>query len=305
MLYSGREHIFPWVLRPIPGKEAWLNAPFLFARNGFGLLLLMVLALVMVYYSLKSDRLFREDRGTGKEQDNGWRRQRILSPILGIVYGFAASLMGFDLVMSLDPGWYSTLFGGYFFIGTFYTGVAAVYLLALLLSGREELRDSLKPTLFHDLGKLLLAFCIFTGYLFYSQFLVIWYGNVPEETRYIILRVKLTPWEPLAWVILFMIFFAPFVTLLSRRVKLKKTAMIILSLLVMAGMWMERFILVIPSLWHAQEIPLGLMEGFITLGYLGVVGLCLTEFLKRVPIMPISDPLYREYLEARQERLRP
>ena len=190
-------------------------------------------------------------------------------------------------------------------MGCFYSAIAALYLLALIVASDGNMKDHLFPRHFHDLGKLLLAFCLFTGYLFYAQFLTIWYGNVPEETRYVILRVKLTPWEPLAWVVLFMIFLLPFFILLGRRVKLNRRAMMLLSLMVIVGMWLERFVLVVPSLWKGGGIPLGLTEVLVTAGYLGIVGSCVTGFLKRVPILPISDPLFRESLKIKEERLRP
>jgi hypothetical protein len=331
VLYFGRMDLFPWIREPVPGKQVWLNAPFLFARNGAGLLLLTITSLAMIYFSLKADREwikksnppvppfpkggtegFSGDEGDfggeGTEGDSGnlsWKRQCILSPILGILYAFVLTLTGFDLVMSLDRHWYSTLLGGYFLVGCFYSAVAALYLLSLIVARTDSLKDHLLPRHFHDLGKLVLAFCLFTGYLFYAQFLTIWYGNVPEETRYVILRVKLTPWEPLAWVVLFMVFLLPFFVLLGRRAKLNRLAMILLSLMIMAGMWLEKFILIAPSLWKKDGIPLGLTEALVTAGYLGIVGLCLTEFLKRVPILPVSDPLFRESMAMKEERLRP
>jgi len=207
--------------------------------------------------------------------------------------------------MSLDRGWYSTLFGGYFLVGSFYSGIAAIYLLALLVGRSEPLREHVGPRHFHDLGKLLFAFSLFTGYLFYVQFLTIWYGNLPAETRYVILRVKTTYWEPLAWTVLFTMFVIPFLVLLSRRVKLQRTPMILLSLLIMAGMWLEKLILVAPSLWKGKDFPLGVTEVMITAGFFGVMGLCLTVFLRRVSIVPISDPLFRASVEMNKERLEP
>jgi hypothetical protein len=312
LLYFGRLQLFPWIGEPLAGKEVWLNVPFLFARNSAGLLLLTGVALAVIYFSLKGDREWREhtwEKGTEIPDDGpwriSWRRQQILSPVLGIVYAFVMTLVSFDLVMSLDRHWYSTLLGGYFLVGSFYSGVAAIYLLALLAGRTGALKRYVGPRHFHDLGKLLLAFSLFTGYLFYVQFLTIWYGNLPEETRYVILRVKTTPWEPLAWVVLFTIFVIPFVVLLSRRVKLKRIPMILLSLMVIAGMWLERLILVAPSLWKGKDLPVGAIEVVITAGFLGVVGLCLTVFLGRVSIVPASDPLFRETEAANKERLTP
>jgi hypothetical protein len=312
LLYFGRMELFPWVREPVEGKQAWLNVPFLFARNGAGLLLLTLLSLALVYLSVKSDRQWHERTREAAPSDPGdgpwganWKRQLVLSPILGIAYAFVLTLVGFDLVMSLDRHWYSTLLGGYFLVGCFYTAVAAIYFLSLLTGRTEGLRDHLLPRHFHDLGKLELAFCLFTGYLFYAQFLTIWYGNLPEETRYVILRVKLTPWEPVAWVVLFMIFVLPFFILLGRRVKLKRLFMMLLSLMIMVGMWLERFILVAPSLWKQAGIPLGFTEVLVTSGYVGLVGLSLTAFLRRVPILPVSDPLFIESTEREEQRLEP
>jgi hypothetical protein len=311
VLFFGRTYLFPWIEGPQPLRQAWLNVPFFFARNGAGLLLLTAAALLMIRFSLRADHAWSEGAAarTGEvfaiPPGTDWKRQRILSPILLIAYSFVLTLVGFDLVMSLDPHWYSSLFGAYFFVGCFYTGIVALCLLSLITSGKEGLKDHVRPRNFHDLGKLVLAFCLFTGYLFYAQFLTIWYGNVPEETRYVILRVKLTPWEPLAWVTLFMIFLVPFFVLLSRKIKVQRIPMIVLSLVIMGGMWLEKLILVAPSLSKGGEIPLGATEVFVTAGFLGVHGLCLSGFLKRVPSIPLSDPLLRQWTERRDERLEP
>jgi hypothetical protein len=209
--------------------------------------------------------------------------------------------------MSLDPHWYSTLFGGYYFMGSFFVAIVAIYLVSLLFLDSPVLREHIHARQLHDLGKLTLAFCVFTGYLFYAQFNTIWYGNLPEETRYVILRVKLSPWEPLAWVILFMILIIPFFVLLSRRVKLKRGPMIGLTILILVGMWLERFILVAPSIWKREWIPLGPLEVLITAGFFGLMGLCFTLFLRRFPVIPVSDPLFREALASGEdeEKLKP
>jgi hypothetical protein len=310
VLYFGREELFHWVRQPVPEKQAWLNLPFMFGRDGAGLLLLTVLSIALVRASLKGDRLWMagEEGPSAMDKERWaetWRAQRMLSPALAIAYAFVLSLLGFDLVMSLDPHWYSTLFGGYYFIGSFYSALAALYLLSLIFARTTGLKEHLHLRQLHDLGKLVMAFCIFTGYLFYTQFLVIWYGNLPEETRYVILRVKLSPWEPLAWAILFMIFLIPFFLFLSRKIKVKRIPMILLSVMILAGMWLERFILVAPSLWKRGTIPIGLLEVLISAGFLGLVALCLICFLRKVPIVPVSDPLFRQLVEEKEERLEP
>jgi hypothetical protein len=307
VLYFGREKIFPWIREPVPGKEIWLNAGFLFARNGIGLFLLAALSLALVYYSVKGDRAIAGHASGIEplEADANWRAQRVLSPIIGIVYAFVLSLLAFDLIMSLDPHWYSTLFGAYYFMSSFYTALAGVYLLSPISLKAPGLREYIHPHHLHDLGKLVFAFCIFTGYLFYTQFLVIWYGNLPEETRYVILRVRFTPWEPIAWTILALIFIAPLLGLLRRKNKMNPIVIVIISAMILAGMWLERFILVAPSIWKEEKLPFGLLEVLITAGFLGIMALSLMIFLRRVPLLPISDPLFQKSIEPHEEKGKP
>jgi hypothetical protein len=298
LLYAGREEIFPWIRTPVHDKAAWLNSAFLFARNGAGLLLLTIVSMALIYYSVRTDAgLAQEPAGqTGRtvsrkeERARDWRIQTMLSPILGILFALVLTLSAFDLVMSLDPHWCSTLFGAYYFIGSFYTALATLVILSGLFRRKTGMQKFLGDQQFHDLGKLLFAFCMVTGYLFFTQFLVIWYGNLPEETRYVILRVVTTPWEPVAWIGLTAIFFIPFIVLLSRKIKMKPGFMLGLSVLILIGMWLERFILVAPSLWKQPEIPLGLTEMAITAGFLGAMAWSIIIFFRRVPLIPLSAP---------------
>jgi Ni/Fe-hydrogenase subunit HybB-like protein len=306
VLYFGREEIFPWAREPVQGKEAWLNTGFLFARDGIGLLILTALSLGLLYYSVRPDRYAAFLPGPGPEIPGGKelteksrRAQTILSPLLAMVYALVLSLIAFDLIMSLDPHWYSTLFGAYYFIGSFYSALAALVLIAGIFRIRMGLQDFILPGQFSDLGKLLLGFCLITGDFFYSQFLVIWYGNLPEETRYVILRVRESPWEPLAWTVLLVCFALPFVVLLSRKIKFHPPAMMALAGVILAGMWLERFLLVVPSTWKVKSFPLGLMEALITAGFIGLFGLTLVHVFRKFSPLPLSDPEFNESLKGR------
>jgi hypothetical protein len=117
--------------------------------------------------------------------------------------------------------------------------------------------------------------------------------------------VKLTPWEPLAWAILIMMFLGPLFFFLGRRVKVMRIPVVVISVVIMAGMWLERFILVVPSLWKRDSIPIGATEILVTAGFFGLVGLSITSFLQRVPLFPVSDPLFREMQEEKKERFEP
>jgi hypothetical protein len=300
VLYFGKETIFPWIREPIPEKADWLNSGFLFARDGASLLALTVAAVALVYHSVRRDLRYLHDRDAVLDapQDKSCADpvdpQSFLSPIFGILYALVLSLVAFDLIMSLSPHWYSTLFGAYFFVGSFYTGLAALILLSALSLKSLGLGKYISGEHFHDMGNLLLAFCLVTGDFFYAQFLVIWYGNIPEETRYIIMRVRPAPWGPLAWAVLIVCFLLPFVLLLSKKIKTSPVAMAILSGVVLVGMWFERLLLVAPSLWKGAEMPFGLLEIMITAGFFGIVALCIMLFIRRFPVLPVADPVFRE-----------
>jgi hypothetical protein len=199
--------------------------------------------------------------------------------------------------MGLDPHWVSTLFGAYYFMGSFYLALAAVTILSCIAVSALDLGAIIRPKQFHDLGKLMFGFCVVTGDFFYAQFLVIWYGNLPEETKFIIHRLRHDPWEPIAWAVLTVVFVIPFLVFLIRKIKMKIIPMLIISSVIFVGMWIERFLLVAPSIWKGHNLPIGITEVLITMGFLGVMALCLLVFLRKFPILPISDPLLYESLQ--------
>jgi len=304
LLLAGRQVLFPWVNQPIPEKQAWLNTSFLFARDGIGLSILYGLGLASLYYSVRLDlersvthrggsmprilALFSRGRRGLEEQRRSRRVLAILSPIFLFTYAIVFSLIGFDLVMALDPRWYSTLFGAYFFVSSFYIGLAAIAILAVLARRRLGLEEQIGKKQFRDLGIILFVFCMLTGYFFWSQFVVIWYGNLPEETGYLILRGYAMPWALLAWTVLLVSLIIPFLLLLSRRVKESPRTILPITLLILVGMWIERYILVVPSLWHQTGLPLGRIELLITGGFLAAVALSYSAFLSAFPVPPVS-----------------
>ncbi len=265
LLFVGLDTLFPWVHgsgRGLHGtiaeeKVLWLHAPFHILRDGIALLILSGFSLVFVYHS-----------HNGRE-----RISCILSPILLILYVLVYTLIAFDLVMALDPHWISTLFGWYFFVGNFLAGLAAIAILVVLIHRYFALEGRITPSLFHDLGKLIFGFSLFWVYLFWSQYLTIWYGNLPEETEYIIIRVKEFPWVYLSWLILILLWVVPFLTLLGRNAKRNPLVLSFVSGLVLIGIWLERYVLVVPSVWHESTLPLAWIELSITLGFFAAFAL--------------------------------
>lgn len=261
LLYSGRNTIFPWIAHPVEEKAIWLNFPFLFLRDGIGLGVLIGMSFVLVF--------------------SRYGRSQLFSSVFLLVYALVYSLLGFDLVMSLDPYWYSTLFGAYFFISSFYLGLAALAVFSFLSWRYLEIRE-IGRAQFHDLGKLLFAFCMVTGDFLWSQFAVIWYGNIPEETEYVILRGMEMPWAPVAWVVLIVAFVIPLFVLLSRGVKENPWSLLAIASVILIGMWFERYLLVVPSLWHEETLPLGWVELLITLGFFTAFAISYLVFVHKL-----------------------
>lgn len=287
-----------------PSKQVWLEPSFLLARDGVALLVLALLAFAFVYYSFRVDLgappggfrpkqnglvawLTRGFRGYEAERARAKRIQYMLAPALVLAYALVFSLLAFDQVMSLDPTWISTLFGGYVFITTMFLGWATLSAVAVVVSERkgDDALASYGAAITvddrHDLGKIFFAFCMLSADFFWSQYVVIWYGNIPEETPFLIRRVYEMPWKPVSLAVLILCFGAPFVLLLFRRVKRTKTTLFGVGVLVMVMVWLERFLLIVPSTWVDHEgrplgdpaLPLGLIEVGVTLGFLGAAGL--------------------------------
>lgn len=298
--------VYPWVREPVHGKEHWLSLPFLFARDEFALVWLAGVSLLYVYHSLRPELGWLADRGAVRPESHlatrltrGWqgfaaeraRSHRILSrltPVLLLSYGLFYTLLAFDLVMSLDPHWYSTLFGWRYFVITFYAAVATIAILAALLHRSvPALRQHLTTPQFHDIGKLLFGFCLLSGGLFFTEYLVIWYGNLPEETVYVLKRLHTEPWLPISWTVVVLLYFGPLVVLMSRRVKQKPNTLMAIALVILAALWVDRFLAVVPSVWKEHSVPLGPVEIGMTIGFLAGVLLVWAGAARHVPLVPL------------------
>ena len=289
-LYFGRTLIFPWVTHPIPQKAAWLNVPFLFARDGIGLGVIAAASFAFIRVSRRDDA--RAWTIATQDIELPPHSIRVLAPIVAVLFAVVYTLISFDLVMSLAPVWRSTLFGWYFFAGAFWSGLCAMALAATVLRGRlGEHNLFTNPTVMHDFGKMVFAFSVFWVYLMFAQYIVIWYGDLPVETFFIVQRVHHMPWSPLSRACLVLIWLIPFVVLMS--VRTKKSPMILgtVSALGLVGMWLERYVLVVPSL-SLDAIPFGSTQFLISIGFLGAFLICAVPGLNRVAQAATSgDPV--------------
>ena len=240
---------------------------------------LLVAAIVLLWPLLRSIEL-RSIRDFELAPNPNWKRDLLTGFfVAGIPL---LSLWGFDLVMSLAPVWRSTLFGWFFFAGCFWSGLTAMALIAVVLRKRLGANNLFtNPTVMHDFGKMVFAFSVFWVYLVFAQYIVIWYGDLPVETFFIVQRVHHMPWSPLSVACLLLIWAIPFIALMSQRSKKTPLVLGTVATLGLIGMWLERYVLVVPSL-SPDAIPFGPTQFLISLGFLGLFVICAVPGLNRV-----------------------
>jgi hypothetical protein len=267
-------------------KTGYLNVPFFIVRMAIYFSLWMLYAWILNRKSLEQDR-------TG---DPGLivRMRQISAPGL-VVFTLAGTFAFFDLIMSLEPHWFSTIYGAMFLVGEMLETFAFLIAILVLLYRRPPLSEILTQRHFHDLGNLMLAFTILWAYLSFSQFLIIWSGNLPEEIPWYIRRIS-GGWGVIAVLLIVFHFFAPFFILLSRFVKknpnlLQKVAigMIVIRLL-------DVYWVVEPAFYqdelelHGQVFRLHWLDFAAPIGLMGVWIAFFIWQLKRYPIVPVKDP---------------
>ncbi|MGH7501668.1 MAG: hypothetical protein ACREL7_07905 [Longimicrobiales bacterium] len=306
-MFFAADHIFPWLHEPVAGKEAWLNTPFLIVRNVVLFGSFVWLAAVFARAALRPDvgavrskmtgavaaqyeRMSHGWQGQSAEELRAWRRTARLAPALVLVYAFAFTMIAFDFVMSLEPHWFSTLIGPYLFMAAILGGMAATSILARAYSRKLGFEAHIAPSQWHDLGKLMFGFVVFWGYLFFSQFIVIWYGLLPGEQSFVIHRFT-PPFSIIANAVFACLFVIPFFGMLGVAPKRIPRIQNIFAGIILLGLWFERWLLVYPS--HnlgAERLPLGWQELGTTLFFAGVLLLSLGWFATRFPLLQIWKP---------------
>jgi hypothetical protein len=245
-----------------------------------------------------------------KERERCDRGLELWAPAVPISYALCFTLLGFDLIMALEPDWFSTLFGAWYFIGNLFVALALLALVSIVLRKRLRLERFLTEARQADLATLLFAFCLVNTDFFWSQYLTIWYGNLPEETVYVIERSidASLPWTALSWVALGGFFAIPFIALLFRRIKRSAGLLQLVALVVCAGIFLARFLEVGPALVDvdhgaglgAVAMPL-VSAALVVLGFLGFGALLYVRLLAQVPILPIGDGVFVREFAAEED----
>ncbi|HEV8532370.1 MAG TPA: hypothetical protein VGT00_13200 [Methylomirabilota bacterium] len=274
ILFFGRATLYPWVTAPIENKAAWLNVPFMAIRIAIGTAALYWVAFIF------AKAVFAQD-AAGADTPAAEARRNKLATTLLILFVVVVSLWAFDLVMTLDPIWYSGLFGGYYVVKALYTGFGLVTFLTIRANARGV--TNVAPSGIQDMAKLTFAMSVMWMYFFFSQYLVIWYGNVPIETRFFVARFFNPPWGVVAWLVFIFGWLIPFSYLLKRLTGRPPTRHKVLVVILFCGwisIFVEHVLVVFPSLDTKIGFPLGLKEVLITAGFFALFALSRRRFLQ-------------------------
>ncbi len=267
----------------LAGKQGFLNIPFFVIR------LVAYAAIWIGFTMMLRKHSLLEDKEGGLEH---YKRSITLSAIFIVLFAVTSSTSAWDFLMSIDAHWFSTLFGWYTFAGLFVSGLAMMAMFILYLRGRGYMNHITENHL-HDVGKFMFAFSVFWTYLWFSQFMLIWYANLPEEVVYYQLR-----WEQFRtlWVANLLInFCAPFLILMTRDAKRQTAILWVGGAVIILGHWLDVFMMVTPGImgkdWHLGFVELGTMVGFLGL----FIWSTLSE-LSKATLVPKNHPMLQESL---------
>ena len=290
LLFSG-DALYSWFNKEIVAqdpllqhKSAYLNWSFFFIR-------LMVFSGIWIFFSRTFIKLSLKQDQTGNEKLT--HKSSSYSVAFLLLFAVSFSFFSFDVLMSLEPHWVSTIFGVYTFAGLFQSFIASLIVVIIYFR-----RTKVLPTQFvtenhlHDLGKFLLGCTIFWAYIAFSQYMLIWYANLPEEVAYYLHRSQ-HDWKYLSLSLLFFKFLVPFVFLLPRHIKRNEKALIAVSVLVLITQYADLYWMIYPQFDH-EYIYFGFLEVGLLLGFIGLFLYSLFYFFSKHSLIPLQDPRQEE-----------
>ncbi len=266
-------------------KASYLNPTFFVIR------LVVFFALWLMFNKkLVGDSLLQDKNGDDSlsEKAVGWSIAFLL------VFALSFSLYAVDLLMALQPEWFSTIFGVYCFAGLFQSTMATMILLILYCKKKGLLNGYVDENHLHDLGKFMFAFTVFWAYIAYSQYMLIWYANLPEETIFYLPRVT-GDWTWVSAFLLLFKFVVPFLALLSRKGKRNPAYLGTLAVLILVMQYVDLYWLIYPN-FNAEKPVFGLPEVLIWAGFGGIFLFMVMRFLSQHNIIPVKDPRINESL---------
>ncbi len=285
----GSRSIYHWTHKEeldviLQDKTAYLNLPFFMIRFLVYFTGWIVLSFFMRKYSVALDQQYNQKL---------FKKGQVISAIFVVFFAVTISTSSWDWLMSVDAHWFSTIYGWYIFSGLLVSSIAVIIIFVLILKAAGYMTHVNKEHL-HDLGKYLFAFSILWMYLWFSQYLLIWYGNIPEETVYFIQRLE--DFRVLFFINLIINFGFPFLALMTRNSKRIPWILGITAIVVFAGHWIDFFIVIMPGTVGSMT-KTGFFEIGLTMGYAGLFAYIVFRSLARASLIPVNHPFFKESLE--------
>lgn len=292
VLLAGLKHLYPWVDEKvlqkselISGKLPYLNVPFLVLRLVIFAGGMWIFKSLIVGHSLKQD---------SDAQVSHTHRNVALSIAWVLFFALSFSLFSVDLLMSLLPTWYSTIWGVYCFAGMAQSVMALLILILLYIKKAQLAPGYVSIEHIHDCAKYLKGFTVFWAYIAFSQFLLIWYANIPEETEFYIMRAQ-NGWTAVTVSLLIFKFIVPFLALLPRWAKRSESHLVMVCALVLVMQYVDVYWMVFPN-FNENHLSFGFYEVSMLLGFLGLFAVLVMRFLQRNSIVAVKDPRMSEAL---------
>lgn len=291
LIIFGMKHLYEWSHPDavahdalIAHKSPYLNVPFFYLR----MILYFALWILMIWLIRKTS--LQEDREGGLQY---FHKSEQYSKILIFILAVTVSLSAVDWIKSIDVHWFSTLFALKNFVASFYHGVTILVLIVFLLH-RKGYFEFLNEYHLHDFARYIFMLAIVWGYFWFSQFMIIWYGNIPEETVYYVKRWE-SGWQVLFFAEIAINWFIPFVILLPTRTSRSKAAIFAVIILLVIGHYIDLYMQIMPG--TTGQLLFGFIEIGTFMGYAGIFALTTGYWLSKAPLLPKNHPYLGESLE--------
>lgn len=296
IVWGGRTDIFHWLDKEavandpiLNGKKGFLNPVFFTAWSAITIFLWWFIGKKLRSFSLESDKTGPMDYETGKS----WINKNILWASFFIVFfGLTVgSTIPWLWLMSIDAHWYSTMYSWYTFASSFVAGMSLIALYIVFLKNRGQLEYVTEEHL-HDIGKFMFAFSIFWTYLWFSQYMLIWYANIPEETGYYKIRVQ-GPFRGIFFLNLILNFVCPLLIFMKKSPKRNWTLVTFMAVLIIFGHWIDFWQMVMPGTLgaHAELYP---FEFGIAALFIGIIMWRVGVYFSKYPLTAINHPFLKE-----------
>ena len=281
-------HLFPWMDAEVvahdeilQGKESYLNVPFFLIRAG------IFLGGWILYREVSRRLSLAQDRSD--DNSNFVKNFRWSAGFL-VFYLVTESMMSWDWIMSVDPHWFSTLFGWYVFASMVVSGVTVIAMVSIYLKSKGYLPD-VNDSHIHDLAKFMFGFSIFWTYLWFGQFMLIWYADIPEEVTYFVTRIQDFRLPFFGMVVMNFVF--PLLVLMNSDYKRVNWFVIMTGLVILAGHYLDVFLMITPSA-VGDQWQIGIPEIGAVMFFAGLFIFWVFRALAKVPLQPTRNPLIEE-----------